>query len=265
MALNIVLSDTVTAIPPQATGFVLVTGSHGGRIACYLAAKAGARAAIFNDAGRGLDDAGVAGLSDLDQIGVAAACVAHTSARIADAADTFASGIISEANVAASGCGVTPGMSAQDAAAAFQRHANRPTAQPHARHEGRVQLSPQVLGIDSIGLVAPGDAHKVLVIGSHGALHGGKPESALSVEALFAVFHDAGVGKESVGISRLPVLAARGIAAACVGFQSARIGEARSLWETGEISYANSVALALGVRAGHSVKASASHIIRMRT
>ncbi len=265
MALPIVLSDTVTAIPAQTDDFVLVTGSHGGRIACYLAAKAGARGAIFNDAGRGLDDAGIAGLADLDEIGVAAACVAHTSARIADASDTFASGIISEVNVTASGCGVVPGMTAQDAAAAMQRHATRPNAQPHARHEGRVQLSPQVLGVDSIGLVAPGDAHKVLIIGSHGALHGGKPESALCVEALFAVFHDAGVGKDNVGISRLPVLAARGIAAACVGFQTARIGEARSLWETGEISYTNSVAHQFGVRVGHSVKTSASQIIRMRT
>jgi hypothetical protein len=32
---------------------------------------------------------------------------------------------------------------------------------------------------------------------------------------------------------RLPVLAARGIPAATVDYRSARIGDARSLWETG--------------------------------
>jgi hypothetical protein len=265
MTISLVLADTVTAIPPHASGFVLVTGSHGGRIAAYLAAKSGARAAIFNDAGRGLDDAGVAGLADLDAIGVAAACVAHTSARIADAHDTYSNGKISTANAAARSCGVETGMSAHDATALLQKNANRPNAAPRAMHEGRMQLTPQVLGIDSIGLVAPGDAHKVLVIGSHGALHGGREESALAVDALFAVFHDAGVGKENVGVSRLPVLAARGIAAACVDFHSARIGEARALWETGVLSHCNAVAQSLGIRAGLSVQTSATQIIRMRT
>ncbi len=265
MTISLVLADTVTAIPPHASGFVLVSGSHGGRIAAYLAAKSGARAAVFNDAGRGLGDAGVAGLADLDTIGVAGACVAHTSARMADAHDTYACGIISSANAAARACGVIEGMSAHDAAEKFQRHATRPSAQPQARHEGRMQLTPQVLGIDSIGLVAPGDAHKVLIIGSHGALHGGREETALAVDALFAVFHDAGVGKDGAGVSRLPVLAARGVAAACVDYRSARIGEARSLWESGVLSHCNAVAQGLGIRPGVSAQAAAVQIIRMRT
>ena len=88
----------------------------------------------------------------------------------------------------------------------------------------------------------PEDAGRILVIGSHGALHGGRPESALGVEAAAAVFNDAGVGADRIGISRLPVLAARGIPAATVDCMSARIGDGRSMWESGLISHVNAIA-----------------------
>ena len=48
--------------------------------------RAGVRAAVFNDAGIGLDDAGIAGLSRLQSIGMAAVAVSHASARIGDGA-----------------------------------------------------------------------------------------------------------------------------------------------------------------------------------
>jgi hypothetical protein len=265
MTAEIVIADTVTNLAPLSPGFILVTGSHGGRIAAYLAANAGARAVIFNDAGRGLDDAGVLGLDDLDSIGVAAACVSHISARIADAQDTYANGTLSALNKMAAGCGAVLGMTAHDCAALFQQRAGLPRARSVARHNGRMQLAPQVLGLDSIGLIAPGDAEQILFIGSHGALHGGRPESALSVNAAFAVFHDAGVGKEGIGVSRLPVLESRGIAAACVDYRSARIGDARSMWETGVISHCNARAHAFGVRVGALAQACAKQIVRVQT
>jgi hypothetical protein len=265
MSAEIVIADTVTNIAAQAPGFVLVTGSHGGRIAAYLAANAGARAVIFNDAGRGLDDAGVLGLDDLDQIGVAAVCVSHVSARIADARDTYANGTLSALNKTAVSCGAVVGMTAKDCAALFQLRAGLPRARAVARHNGRMQLAPQVVGLDSIGLLARGDAHQILFIGSHGALHGGRPESALDVDAVFAVFHDAGVGKEKIGVSRLPVLEARGSAASCVDYRSARIGDARSMWETGIISHCNASAHAFGVRVGALAQACATHIVRVQT
>ena len=49
----------------------------------------------------------------------------------------------------------------------------------------------QVWGLDSVGLVRDEDAGRILVIGSHGGLHGGRPESALPVDACAALFHDA--------------------------------------------------------------------------
>ena len=57
MAPTILLADTVTRLGGEHAGQVLVTGSHGGIIAAAYAAQARVRAAIFNDAGRGLDDA----------------------------------------------------------------------------------------------------------------------------------------------------------------------------------------------------------------
>ena len=258
---GVVLADTVTLLDASHRGGVLVTGSHGGLIAAYLAARGGVRAAIFNDAGGGLDGAGFGGLRWLDALGIAAATVAHTSARIADAADAFASGVISQANAGAARCGVRPGQRCAEAAALL---CDAPAASidelvpPNA--EARTVLRPgdatrpEVRGLDSIGLVVAEDAGAALVIGSHGALHGGRPESALPVAAAAAVFHDAGRGKDDAGVSRLPVLAARGIPAAAVDGRTARIGDARSLWATGVLSEVNAVAARAGWRRGDTVQ-----------
>jgi len=261
----ILLADTVTRLGGEHAGNVLVSGSHGGIIAAAYAAQARVRAAIFNDAGRGRDDAGVAGLAALERIGIAACAVAHTSARIGDAADAFAHGIVSTCNAAAAAAGAAPGMRCDDAAAQLRAApwSKEPLAFPA---ESRALLAPAsggrspVWGLDSIGLVEATDAGAVLVIGSHGALHGGDPASALPVAARAAFFHDAGRGSGDANVSRLPVLAARGMAAAAVDFRSARIGDARSLWETGAISVANAPAAALGVAAGMRVRDAAARL-----
>ena len=90
----ILAAESVTELGGEVRGAVLVAGSHGGLIASYLGAKAGAHALMLNDAGGGLDQAGIAGLAWLDGIGMAAATVAHTSARIGDGADSLARGVI---------------------------------------------------------------------------------------------------------------------------------------------------------------------------
>ena len=79
------LAPTATKIPPEARGQVLITGSHGGAYVGYLAARAGLRALIANDAGVGKDQAGIGSLALCEQSGMAAAAIAHDSARIGDA------------------------------------------------------------------------------------------------------------------------------------------------------------------------------------
>ena len=247
----VVTAESVTQLRDVA-GKVLVAGSHGGIIAGYYGASAGVRALILNDAGIGKDAAGIAALPYLAVIGMAAATVGHRSARIGDGADMLARGVISHANAVASALGVTPGMRCDEAAQRL-RMANPPHASPPHYAAGRFCVADGVWGLDSVGMLEPGDAGKILVIGSHGALHGGRPESALGVAARAAIFNDAGVGADAVGITRLPVLDARAIPAATVDCMSARIGDARSMWESGVVSHHNARAGRFGVRAGQSV------------
>ena len=243
-------------------GTVLVAGSHGGIIAAYLGAEAGVHALILNDAGLGKDRAGIAGLVYLEEIGMAAAAVDCMSARIGDGADMLARGVISHANVFAALCGVVAGQSCRDAA---ERMGRAPAARtlPPPYGEGRWRIlagPPEVWALDSTGKLEPADAGRILVIGSHGALLGGRRESALGVAAAAAVFNDAGVGADHIGISRLPELAARGIPAATVDCMSARIGDGRSTWETGLISHSNFLAAQIGARRGMSVQEFASTV-----
>ncbi len=234
---------------------MLVAGSHGGIIAAHLGAKAGAHALVLNDAGLGKDRAGIAGLFYLEQIGMAAAAVDCMSARIGDGADMLARGVISHANVQAALCGVVQGQSCREAAARLRNAAPARMAPPPYA-EGRWPVAvgpPEVWALDSVGKIVPEDAGRILVIGSHGALHGGRPDSALAVDAAAAVFHDAGLGADRIGISRLPVLGARGIPAVAVDGMSARIGDGRSIWETGVISHVNAVAVAFGAARGMTV------------
>jgi hypothetical protein len=113
----------------------------------------------------------------------------------------------------------------------------------------------KVWGIDSASLVRPEDAGQIIITASHGALLDGKPDSALRVQAFAALFNDACLGKDRCGISRLPALDAAGIAGATVDGMSARIGDARSAWETGMISHVNDAARRLGGRPGQTVQA----------
>ncbi len=237
-------------------GQVLVAGSHGGVIAAYLGASAGVHALILNDAGVGKDRAGIAGLLYLEDIGMAAAAVDCMSARIGDGADMLARGVISHVNAFAALCGVVAGQSCRDAAERM-RNAAPPCATAPPYPEGRWRLAegpPEVWALDSVGKIEPSDAGRILVFGSHGALHGGRRESALAVDAAAAVFNDAGVGADRIGITRLPVLGERGMPAVAVDYMSARIGDGRSIWESGIISHVNVQAAALGANRGLSVQ-----------
>jgi hypothetical protein len=246
----VLVADSVTELGAAARGAVLVAGSHGGRIAASYASKAGVHALILNDAAVGKDEAGVSGLAALEALGMAAAVVSHETARIGDGADTMAHGVVSRANAVAAQCGVRPGMPAREAAERL-REAPAPRGTLASPGEGRFRLragAPEIWALDSVGLARAEDAGRVLVFGSHGALHGGRNDSAIPVPARAAAFHDA--GQPGGVMTRLPVLAARGIPAVTVGAASARIGDARSMWDTGAISNANATASGLGARAG---------------
>lgn len=102
--------DSITEAVGGPPGQVVVSGSHGGLSAGRFAIEARVRLAVFNDAGVGLDAAGIAALPLLQAQGIAACTVAHDTARIGEAASTWATGVISHANAAAAALGARPGL-----------------------------------------------------------------------------------------------------------------------------------------------------------
>jgi hypothetical protein len=252
----ILIADSITRVSSEARGAVVVNASHGGVYAAYLAARLGAAAAIFNDASVGLDRAGIGGLAYLQAIGIPAAAVNYDSARIGDGADTMRGGIVSFANALAEALGVRVGQSCSDAAAHLALAENPHRAAPGLLEATRLiePSSPQVWAVDSAALVSADHRDAILVTGSHGGLLGNRPETALKHDVRAALFNDAGIGKDEAGISRLPALAARGIAAATVAAASARIGDARSTYDDGIISRVNAVAAGQGLSAGMTAR-----------
>ncbi len=111
---RLLLVDSITEAASGAKGAVIVCGSHGGESSGRYALLAGGDVVIFNDAGVGKDNAGVAALRMLQNAGMAAATVAHTSARIGDARSTLDSGLITYLNDAARALGGRVGMPSRD-------------------------------------------------------------------------------------------------------------------------------------------------------
>lgn len=95
---------------------VLVTAGHTGRSGARHIQAVGPFGFICSDGGRGRDDSGMAGLALTAQVGIAGATVDARTARLGDGMSTYRHGIISAVNSLGQACGVTPGMSARDAA-----------------------------------------------------------------------------------------------------------------------------------------------------
>ena len=261
---DIILVDSVNYLDSAAQGKVAIAGSHGGIYPAYKSADSGARAVILNDAGVGYQDAGIACLEYCEKIGMAAAVVSHTAARIGDVADMFRRGIISHVNQLAKNVNCTPGVECSIAAMCLKK-APLPFGTPPAYEEVRFLISegtPRIVCIDSASLVKQEDAGQIVITGSHGGLIGGLREKAFNVQALVAVFNDAGDGIDHAGIGRLDPLDERGIAAVTAAHTSARIGDSRSTYYRGVISHTNRKAMELGATCGITVKAFTERICR---
>jgi hypothetical protein len=104
MPLRIV--DSITELGAQDAGCVAVSGSHGGISSARYALAARPLLSVFNDAGVGKDAAGVAALEFLQQHGLAACTVAHTSACIGQARSSYDEGVVSSVNALAAALGM---------------------------------------------------------------------------------------------------------------------------------------------------------------
>ena len=202
MTAPIVIADSITRVGPEAVGAVVVNASHGGVYAAYLAVKLHAAAAIFNDAAVGRDRAGIGGLDYLEDFGIAAATVGHDTAQIGDGADMMARGVITHANRPAASLGVSPGQSCSAAATLLQQARQAHRASPEALEAAFLLIAetPQVWALDSASLVLPEHKDAIVATGSHGALLGGKPETAIKIRVFAALYNDADFGIDDAGI-----------------------------------------------------------------
>lgn len=248
---------SITDVLPHHAGSVAVCGSHGGLFPAALASQAGLCGAIFNDAGRGLDDAGVAGVMNLAQAGFAAAAADYMSCQIGSAEDMMVNGVISTVNSVAAELGLESGQSVSHAGSLLQHcvcPASRLPAVAEKRRTHHLSNGIRLELIDSASLVEPDDAGRIVLTGSHGGLIGGDPARALKAQARLAIFNDAGGGCKGAGFTRLPALEQRGVAALTVAHSSARIGNAQAALETGAVSRVNKLARELDMRSGDSLK-----------
>ncbi|MFT5182870.1 MAG: hypothetical protein ACI8S3_002763, partial [Alphaproteobacteria bacterium] len=239
---DILIIDTVTKLDAGAAGKAVIAASHGGVYAGYLAARAGVRGVILHDAGVGLDAAGIGSLAYLEDLGIAAATIDYRSAIIGNGASLANDGVISFVNDTAAKAGCTPGQKAMDCAIAM-RAAPGGSGDLPVYEEARFIIrdgaeGPIVRGCDSVSLVQDEDEDAVVITASHGEVLATSPTWGNRPKVLAAVFNDAG----SDLVSRLPDLESLGIAAATVATASARIGDARSCYETGVISHVNDTA-----------------------
>jgi hypothetical protein len=257
--------DSAAYIDASAKGRVVACGSHGGLYAAWLAANAGVRGVLLNDAGIGRHSAGIAGVVWLGSLGIPACTVDYRSARIGDGGDTLASGVVTMANERAAYHGCLPGHTAEQAvrcmleAEAFVPERVPPIGEarskiPNSGHR-------LVAALDSVSLVNAEDRRHIVVTGSHGGLLGGKPDHVLDVDVFAAFFNDAGGGKQDAGFSRLPSLDERGIAAGTASCNTARIGDGRSTYDTGVLSHVNETARRLELREGMSVREAIARLV----
>ena len=107
------IADSITELQATDAGCLAVSGSHGGLSSARYALAARPLLSVFNDAGVGKDAAGIAALDFLQNHGLAACTVAHSSACIGQAQSTLHSGVVSHANALATALGVNAGMAVQ--------------------------------------------------------------------------------------------------------------------------------------------------------
>ncbi len=112
---RVVIVDTIAHVHPDDAGQVVVSGSHGGVSSAEYAARVPIAAVFFNDAGGGKDNAGRASLPYLEARGISGGTVAHDTAMIGDALDTFEGGIISAVNGPALEAGYAVGAPLREA------------------------------------------------------------------------------------------------------------------------------------------------------
>lgn len=115
-AVPVVAMDSVSLVAPQDAESIICTGSHGGLLGGRpdTAVRLHVAAAFYNDAGIGIDQAGISRLPHLCARGIAGLTVAAHSARIGDGLSTLNDGIVTHLNDTARALGAEAKLSARE-------------------------------------------------------------------------------------------------------------------------------------------------------
>lgn len=111
---KIILMDSITKLEPGDEGSIVLSASHGGASSGEFALVMPLQLVLFNDAGIGRDNAGIAALDMLEERGVGGAAISHISGRIGDAKDMWEHGVISAVNPRAESYGISVGDKVAD-------------------------------------------------------------------------------------------------------------------------------------------------------
>lgn len=266
MPRDVRITDSITQ-PDDATGAVMISGSHGGISSGRYAAQLGVTGIIFNDAGGGRDDAGLETLPYFDELGCPAATVDHETARIADGVDMAKHGVISHVNETAAEVGCSVGQDALECAATMHDAGVDPVAEDVGNELTAVELEGgdvPIWVVDSIGLISDPHEGAITIAGSHGERLAGEFDTYIPTEIAGITLFDAGVGKDDAGIGRLATMDERGIPAAAVDVDTAHIGDARSAWEDGVLSHVNDTAARAGIEPGDTPQDFAAKVRQSR-
>jgi hypothetical protein len=262
---RIVVLDSLTHCDARVTARdVVVAGSFAGALAFGFALERGVRGLVAHAAGVGRDSAGISGLPLADGLGVPAAAVGTTSARLGDGWSVWHDGVVAHVNTRAAALGIA---AAQPAAIAAQAMLAAPpgTASPVPLVDRRPRVVATLEGgrvvlLDSMSFAGPEHRGDVLCAGSHGGRV--NVERLLGVRPRGALFNDGGGARDASGVSGLGALDAVGVAAACVDAMSARIGDPASTYADGVVSAVNQTARRVGVAVGQPAAEAARRMLR---
>jgi hypothetical protein len=107
--------DSISLVRPEDAGHIMVGASHGGLLDGKISLSADALAVFCNDAGVGIEQAGIAQLARLDERGIVGVAIDANSACIGNAHSSYNDGLVSYVNERARAAGVSPGSRVRDA------------------------------------------------------------------------------------------------------------------------------------------------------
>jgi hypothetical protein len=268
---NVVVIDSPSLVseslvPVDPPNDVLVHAAYAAAPPSVGLLNRGFRGFIAVDAGIGRNEAGIGGLPLADIHEVPAAAISVYSCDMCNGRSAWGDGVISRVNLAARRLGVQPGQTTATAAA-HMLNAPRGVVRNLINPQGDSDF-PLLPGADggifgcwSMGLPKGDRSRDVFCVGTpvdttmtvHMYNHGVLPRGVIG--------GDGGFGRNQMAIAGLGILQGMGIACAAVSHLTADLGDARSIYQDGQICVANALADSRGVRPGMAARKAAELLL----